>query len=232
METLNGYGECLVAISRYIIYKECQASRTDFSRSQSPTVLGHHRVDLVLAVPVAPEIQREAARLGQPLGVWPVRAEQDVLRTDEVFQAGEVVLVEGSDPHVLAQPFDRVRLERPGHLAVRLLQLLDEPGHPARAGLDTRHAHPREAVEKTLAQECSHRLERGSVRTEDRAKGRVAEGLKIARGLPVLQVAAVAGVPGVDPDGDPRLVDEAPEGIETGIGGGDEARRACAPARP
>ena len=68
---------------------------------QSPAVLGHDSVDLVFAVPMASEIQCEAAWLGQPFGVWPVRTEQDVFGADEVLQLSQVVLIEGCDPHML-----------------------------------------------------------------------------------------------------------------------------------
>ena len=48
------------------------------------------------------EVQRKVAWLSQPFGVWPVRTKQDVIRADEILQLTEVVLVERSDPDVLA----------------------------------------------------------------------------------------------------------------------------------
>ena len=53
--------------------------------SQRPAVLGHHGVDFVLTESMTSEVQREVAWFGQTFGVWPIRTEQDLLRTDGLF---------------------------------------------------------------------------------------------------------------------------------------------------
>ena len=54
------------------------------------------------------EVLHEARRIGEPLGVRVVRAEDDPLRTDRVAQREQVVLVVRRHPHVVAQLLDRV----------------------------------------------------------------------------------------------------------------------------
>ena len=72
------------------------------------------------------QVVGKGTRFGQTFGVGPVGAEQQLAEPHDLLDGGEVVLVVRGDPYVPAEGFDRVGREAHRHLAVDLLQLLDQ----------------------------------------------------------------------------------------------------------
>jgi hypothetical protein len=88
--------------------------------------------------------------LGESLRVGEIRPEHDPVGSQNVDEAGNVLLVERIDPHVLAENVGRVFVEALRLLPVHPVERVDEPGGPGTAVLDYTDAQPRKPFEDTV----------------------------------------------------------------------------------
>ena len=121
---------------------DCPAERAGGSRSDSrpdegQRVVVHDLLLLCLGVALTLEVLDEGERIGETLGVRPVGAEQDVVHPEQIFQAGEVVLVVRRDRYDACEARHegapgRASGSLPGVLAERL----EQRGHPRGTAFD------------------------------------------------------------------------------------------------
>ena len=138
------------------------------SDGQPERIVPHDLFDL--AVAEAFELEREIRRIGQALGVGPIRAEQHIARADQVLEADQAVLVEGRDPDVFPERLAGILEEALRTLAIGPLEGLEEPRHPEGAHLDTRHADVRETLEEAMSDQRRDQVERRLVGHRDAAQ--------------------------------------------------------------
>src|SRR5581483_5238612 len=110
-----------------------------------------------LRVPGDPrDTLREAGAL-----VWIIGAQQPDLLSEPIDRVGGVLLagVERTEDPSLSDDVRRLapQLRRHrGRWGVRVIQLLDQPGHPAAAALEESDAQARELVEDAASDQCGH----------------------------------------------------------------------------
>ena len=122
------------------------ASSTPISRARLPPMI------LRTVSSGAPcELLHVAGRIGEPLGVRVVGAEQHVVDADQVGEGDEVLLPERAHVDVPLHDLHRILQEVLRHLLVEVLEVLDERLHPAAAVLDHRHLELREARQRAVA---------------------------------------------------------------------------------
>ena len=156
-------------------------------------------------------------RLGQPLHVRPVRAEDHSVLTHEADDLVDVVLPERVDPDVAAERVDRVLGEVARHAPRRRAQLAEERSEELRAVLDRGDAHVGETVEQLLEDERGQPVVRGPLDGEHLDARALVAAATLERGAEAVRRVAVRrqpGVAGVHDDGDARFVHPRPERVE------------------
>src|SRR5262245_17534163 len=104
-------------------------------------------------------------------------------------------------------------LVRGRHLRVRLLQRAQETGDPIRAALDRGHAQVRKAGEDAVARERGDRVVDRPVPGGDAAERLVAECLEGAAVAPLVGVASITRVTGMEGGECPGLGEPGPNAV-------------------